>query len=937
MAPPRSDTRDWVRKTDGDMHVVEEQPQTRWYPGNLTELLWVVKEKVSKPEPAGSEAKVCGSHWAISTAAVTPGQMIETATPVHEDEDDQAAERLNHVLHDVIPGCMTEAALHAFIRQDVRAFNPTVLPDKDKFYLFHVEAGMRIYELYSYMDGGNDGTNPKSLASYVEDHKPQDSVTSYLGPWALETMGGAGGQTIAGVASTATHGGDVDSSAIGDAIVAIHLIAPNGQEYWIERSTILPNQQFKLVDEAKLHAFYTNLDISSPGGAHRSENIIYLQDDDLMNAAIVSCGRMGIIYSVVVRAIRPFALKHEIANPLWKDVRTWVADSTNPTNIATFKNHYVRIDVDLYPKPEFDWHTVAWLFGTGALGFSPLAVVGLYAGIKGNDYRTWVITRQFLPLQDANTASPTAPVYRGRAERGGANAGAMPPLDKATTDEGNFRDPCGSANWLRQFLQDMNNQLESIRDDAAKQWLIAGGLIISTTITAPLIAQAAKEYQDVLVRVMLFCQAWIGIFTAIQDFLPDEMLFGDFVSSLLNTFSHLEACSIIQLLYWIGADSEHLEPGTAISYAVMDEHNYQNKACNFPGESLEFFIDANDPGLPSFIDYALDQVRDLADDGLGFGGYISMRFMKDSPSFLAMQRWPRTCSIEIAGLSKINGCGPLMDRLEEESRKRDIILHWGQRNRRSQADLEKVFSPNPGGPLYRWRDALSRLSEHGRLHNFSTAFSRHKGLEITQPRLYELSSQTLTTGCENDTARIAYDARNNPPETEVSLVQRFEEGPVVDLPFDDVVRRGIIHVALGRGRSTLELRAVRELNGIKYFAAPLQLELAGFRTGDPHDFAFVTQKRLVDAVQRWHVEMNLFSPSISNSLRVSAITLNTLAGGVWILRNPDIGADVTFTPTVATIQLPSTPVFNRNWQFFSKAPATIFSAPTILLRFTMLC
>jgi hypothetical protein len=32
MIPPRSNTDVWIRKTDGDMHVVGpgEQPQTRW-------------------------------------------------------------------------------------------------------------------------------------------------------------------------------------------------------------------------------------------------------------------------------------------------------------------------------------------------------------------------------------------------------------------------------------------------------------------------------------------------------------------------------------------------------------------------------------------------------------------------------------------------------------------------------------------------------------------------------------------------------------------------------------------------------------------------------------------------------------------------------------------------------------------------------------------
>jgi hypothetical protein len=417
------------------------------------------------------------------------------------------------------------------------------------------------------------------------------------------------------------------------------------------------------------------------------------------------------------------------------------------------------------------------------------------------------------------------------------------------------------------------------------------------------------------------------------------MLFGDFVSALLNTFSDIHAHAIVQLMYWAGANSEHPDPNkpiTAISYAVMDRHNYKNRGCVAPGDSIEFFVDGTTPGLTSFIDYALGQVRDLADDGKGFGGYISLRFMKDSPSFLAMQRWPRTCSIEIAGLSKIDGCAPLLEQLEEESRKRNIILHWGQRNNRSQEDIEKVFSPNPGGALYRWRDELSELSEHGRLYNFSSAYTCFKGLEITEPRLYTLTA-SLTDGCETDTTTIHYDAFMNPPETQLSLIQQFADGRVVQLPVDTGERRGIVQIPLGLGRSTIRLEALRELNGNKYAAPPLEVKLHGFRTGDPWNFEFEAEKRLVGTTERWYVEINLFSQSISNSLRVSAVTLTTPASGDWILRNPDIGADLTFTAGNATVQLPSMPVFNRNWQFFSKAPATGLVPPTISLRFTITC
>src|SRR6516225_1098543 len=259
MIPPRSDTRTWVRKIDGDMHVVAEQPQMRWYPATLDELLWIVKKRFKEKPPVTPESHVCGSHWAMSKTAVTTGQMIETSTPVHEDGGDQAAPRLNHVLYDVIPKCMTEEAKNAFRHQDVQTFNPAVKPDfwpmPMKFYLFHVESGMRIYELYSFIDSGADGLDERSLAKWVENNPIPNLPMDYTGPWALETMGGAGGQTIAGVASTATHGGDVKASSISDLVVALHVIAPDGQEYWIEKKKILPTQEpFPLVDEDLLNS-----------------------------------------------------------------------------------------------------------------------------------------------------------------------------------------------------------------------------------------------------------------------------------------------------------------------------------------------------------------------------------------------------------------------------------------------------------------------------------------------------------------------------------------------------------------------------------------------------------------------------------------------------------------------------------------------------------
>jgi hypothetical protein len=932
VGPRYDEHRQWIRKLDGDLHVPPPayQPSKRWYPATLNQLLWCVRDHQSKLGPV-SEARSTGSHWGISYAAVTPGAMFETATPVHEEQGDQTAARLNNVLYDVIPSCLTQEAWEHFIRQRVHAFNPSLTVIEEQNYLFHVEAGTRIYELYSYIDGDTDGQNARSLAAAIERQnastfRPTDMFLPppcYLGPWALETMGGAGGQTIVGAASTATHGGDVGSSAIGDLVVAMHLIAPDGQEYWIERTHIRPSTiPMKLIDETLLQRAYPVGDPRAPGGAQRRTNIIYKRDDDLMNAALVSCGRMGVIYSVVLRAIRQYAITQHTETSEWEDTKKWICNPADPKFTAVFANRFVRVDVELYPQPEFHWHTAAWTFGLMVLAGPVGALVGLLIGLKGDKYRTWHITRTMDPLQNAVRPGQSEPY--GRLERGGDMAGKGPML-KADSSKGCFSDPCGSSNFIRQFLTESIGHLSDIRDDAIKTWLAAGAAMLF-----PPNAVWAVPLQAVCTRVIVFTEYWIIVFSEIRAILPDEAKFGDYLCAVLNAFGAMHAHSIVQLMYMLGQDSEHdKDLLVAISYAVMDEHNYQNKGCINPGDSLELFFDADKPDFISFVDFAIDGVRDLADDGKVWAGYVSMRFMTESPSFLAMQRWPRTVSMEIASLSKASGAEDLLTRIEGESRNRGIVAHWGQRNHREQKDVEMQF-----GSINKWRDALSELSEHGRLANFSTEFTKLKGLEITVPRLYVLTA-SLSDGCANELTKIAYDGWKNPPETKLALVQRFASGVVKSIDLPDL-RPDTIDIPIGEGRSTLELQATRELNGNLYHATPLQTSLRGFRPGDLWQFEIVTEMRDVGGLQRWFAEINLWSAHISNMLRVSEVALDATAVPDWTMRNATTG-DVSFAGLSAVQPLPMLPVFNTNWQFFSTAAATAIPPPTLKLSFKITC
>jgi hypothetical protein len=226
------------------------------------------------------------------------------------------------------------------------------------------------------------------------------------------------------VASTGTHGGDVAAGAINDLVLALHLIAPDGQEYWIERTNLTPTSiPIHLVDPVKLAAVYARLP-GKPGGAERINDIIYKRDNDLLDAALVSCGRMGVIYSVVLRTIRQYALAEVCETEEWGDTRKWLCTSSHPKFMSVFANRFVRVDVDVYPKPEFDWGTAALMFALGAFAGPVGLAPGLLLGLKGHAYRLWIITRTTLLLQAAERTDPSGQkYYYGQLERAGAMAG----------------------------------------------------------------------------------------------------------------------------------------------------------------------------------------------------------------------------------------------------------------------------------------------------------------------------------------------------------------------------------------------------------------------------------------------------------------------------------------------------------------------------------
>ena len=128
---------------------------------------------------------------------------------------------MGRTLTNVMPGCLNRD----YVQRMVDLGNET------KWSLVHIEAGKRIYQAYAELDQVSDVGDPDTLAGFINDHFEDPG---WGGPWAFQTLGGAGGQTVVGPSTTGTHGGDFDRPPLADSVLAMHLVSDGGKHYWIE-------------------------------------------------------------------------------------------------------------------------------------------------------------------------------------------------------------------------------------------------------------------------------------------------------------------------------------------------------------------------------------------------------------------------------------------------------------------------------------------------------------------------------------------------------------------------------------------------------------------------------------------------------------------------------------------------------------------------------
>jgi len=655
---------EWRRKHDpAEGHRIAP---TVWYPTSLRDLI----EICSNP-PGGLTAD--GSHYALSGAAISDDAFIETNDPSNQEP------AMARTLHEVLPGCISQSLLGRLENEPAT------------HYPIHVEAGKRIYQLYSELDYGV-GHHPDSLARYIEDRTGR---RDYLQPWALPTMGSAGEQTIVGAFSTGTHGGDIDLQPIADAVEAIHLVTDGGRHYWIERLD-RGTWAVPLVDDASLRGIYNEASVG--------RDIEIIRDNSVFNSVLVAAGALGVIYSVVLAVVPQFGLRQRTDLDHWENVKAKIQNrNTDLWRMAGRPStHYLGVIVCLSPIANGSANRVAI-------------------------QRRWVA---------ADTQS-------GVAERRG-DPGTPPAIDPRTNSYlfpnagqshafGLHRYPsmievaCSAGGFLEGVISGLADEIE--------RYVESHGEVVGAAI----LAVGAVGGGGLLALLPQFALLLVAIRAFLDEFDFEDTTVAEVMEAFRKVLmgaseeTGLPAPTFIWRLVtdlFFGSmltDGEEIE---AVSYAIMDTHDYLDRNCFVDVDSLEVFFNSEESRLLAYIDALIAFERNQQAEGRSFFGVVGIRFMRGTDATVGPQRWSYTASAEVAGLHGVRGTRELMDYASRLACDLGVggFLHWGQRNETTADWLARTLQAS--GDLGLWRTQLRRLTDDGRLNHFGNAQTRAWGLEV---------------------------------------------------------------------------------------------------------------------------------------------------------------------------------------------------------------
>lgn len=592
---------------------------------------------VLEVERAKGTLKAMGSQWSYSDVAVddTTGYVINTMQ-----------------LKEVLSGstAMPPIAVLPF------ALNKDLRKKSRSKYFVHVEAGIKIHQLNCQLDA--------------------------LG-LAMPTLGGNNGQSLAGVISTGTHGSDVNDVPIADAVAAIHLVGPGGQEWWIER------------DEG-------DGSITDPGrmGELRQMDVLCRDirleyNTSLFRAVLVSMGRMGVIYSCVLRAVDAFGLTQN------RRVSTWTAERARLRNpIAPFgTDTFVEIFLNPYPDAMGEHSCIVTVRNKAATGVAfrpddpddPAFGAATLRGFCRTPHMTQILVALNLSIGPLILAATSAAVAALAA------LNAIPVVGPV---------------------------LFAVASTGAIAAATAVYVNLQNALLACLIETPGGNFAEQLSNVVN-----LAVKAGQQSIIP--LIVSSMAGSLRPTGNR--------------SDGTPIHPLTRESYRISTEQKQcpiaplEASNCERNMDGMEFAFDMS-PGKENLFTF-ISSLLALADEFYAaqtppaFG--FSLRFTGKTEALLGMQQFARTCSVEIFLLRRVASHERFIAKIYELAASNGGIPHWGLMHSLTKDQVSKLYPA-----ASEWRQALRYIIDGGggRTETFQSRFSIERGLE---PETYLAPSVVL--------------------------------------------------------------------------------------------------------------------------------------------------------------------------------------------------
>lgn len=631
-----------------------------------------------------------GSRWSFMTAFVSNDIAVESENIFGLVEINRSSEDANQ----------RKILSHLTLRRGI-----------DSSKLVHVKGGTKIFNVNRLLHGLD--LIPNNVTHAIPDDEFDNTITDDM--LAMPTLGGSGGQAIAGAVSTGTHGGDIQVSPIADAVVAIHLIGPGGQEWWIEKSTGITAGS-----EEDTRAELERLITRFPDTAiELCRDIIVRKNDDFFNSVLVSLGRMGFIYSLVLEVRDRFKLTERRRNDVWETFQN------NLTNITSLRN--------------FDsTHT------DSRLRVANIHYLNILIMPFSNAARQHVCKIATREIHEGKKLPDNVGVAPGRS------------FDI-------FNAICRLVD-TRVLLLILVPLLAGLIASAAALGASIGILLAIPFIgwvlaTAAIAALAALTIVIVALSALIAYLSVSGrtareVIAAITDF---AFRFG-FREPMI-----LALIGIFDSVYPVTEGGAPLVK-TGFSFKIMDTYGYEGESFCEKADSMDFAFDAfllDDSARPvyfSFIDEVLNLFDELRNRNIAIAGNLALRYSRNTSALIGISRFPTTVHIEIAVLRDFPGNSEFIERVQTAAKRFNGIPSWGQLfNHYDARDIRNIYDTN----LRTWRQTLTEIirSGGGNDFTFSNNFTQTYNLEPWEDISLAAISVEITVGNDSlgDTDWLRHD------------------------------------------------------------------------------------------------------------------------------------------------------------------------------------